>query len=216
MHKYIVVFFFLFFSFSNSFSQDVLIKSNGDSLSITVVEINGKYLIYKKYGQGDRVYTTAKNKLDKIIYANGEVLAMEEYEETEDSKLLVIKRGYFAPNIFSKERKFTSKELINLFEESGNKNAMKLFKLGRARNIAGNILGVPAGFFLGYELSNIFINNNGFNSTVFWASSFASVVSITLNIVGRKNIRNSVKAFNDDLLIQLGSTNNGIGMQMSF
>jgi hypothetical protein len=63
-----------FFSIINFLSaQDILIKHNGDTIAISVIEINYKYLIYHKLDVDTlMVFTTQRDKLDRINYENGD------------------------------------------------------------------------------------------------------------------------------------------------
>jgi len=225
MLRYTILLFCLFSALTKVISQDVLIRSNGDTITISVVEISEKYLIYHKLDFGDKLFTTPRSKLDKIIYANGDIYHFgEEFRaQSEELKevaqrygLLYIDNGLFAPRISTKERNISSGQVILFYQDIENERAVKLFKKGRIQNITGNIIGIPAGFFLGQQLYKTFSSSQKANTPLLVASSILSIVSITLNVQGVRKIKDSVKAYNNDVLFQLGGTENGVGMQLKF
>lgn len=68
-----------FFCTSTSYSQDLLVKMNGDTLEIEVKEIQELYLIYTKNSEdAERIFTTRRSRLDRIIYESGEVFIFSE------------------------------------------------------------------------------------------------------------------------------------------
>lgn len=52
---------------------------NGDTLEIEVKEIQELYLIYTKNSEdAERIFTTRRSRLDRIIYESGEVFIFSE------------------------------------------------------------------------------------------------------------------------------------------
>lgn len=63
-----------FFAWTNCFSQDYLIKKNGDSLKVKIVEINLSEVKYKEYSNLMGItYGVYKSEVKRIRYENGRV-----------------------------------------------------------------------------------------------------------------------------------------------
>ncbi len=225
MIRYIILLICFILPYIKGFSQDLLIQTNGDTVAISVIELNYTHFFYNKIGFGERMFSTPRDYLKKILYKNGSFYLFGKEKESQKSKLkraavaggiLYVENGLFAPSIETKNRVLSSKEVVQLYRDIGNEKAVKLFQKGRTQNIVGNILSMPAGFFLGRELARAINSSKSTNSAIIIASSVVGIISITLNIQGTKKIKDSVKSYNHIVLMELGATQNGIGMQMNF
>jgi len=232
MLRYILLLQFLIFACSLSFSQDLLVTNNGDSISISVIEFKEEFLVYNKIESPDKVIISKYNILNKILYENGDVYifktgvrkkrrAKKEYSDklkntAEEIGLLYFEDDFLAPSIKTVDSPLTSRDVINIYQLMESKGAERLFKRGRNLNKAGNILGIPSGFFLGNEISKAIRSDRETNKTILISSATLSIISIAFNGIGVKMIKDSVQSYNDDVLFQLGGTENGIGLLMSF
>jgi hypothetical protein len=81
--KYLIV---LFLSLSTlSYSQDILVKINGDSISAKIHEIGLNEIKFKKFNnQEGPQYIVSKKEVSKIIFNNGEVEHFSIIEENKD------------------------------------------------------------------------------------------------------------------------------------
>ena len=227
-----------FLSISKSFSQDLLVKMNGDTLSISIIEIQESFLVYHKLDvDTERVFTTHRRKLDRIIYENGKqyifaeesVKTEEEYVQREgemnvkddvlESEYLVVKNGFITPSFSMNGVKLGTNHILKLYEE--NETAERLYRKGKNQNFFGNFLGVPSGFIIGYQFGE-FLQGRDTNPKLFWPSLVVGVISVVLNVKGVNNIKKSAKVYNSDLRrpegIELGmqSTDSGFGLVLSF
>lgn len=227
-------------SVSYCFSQDLLVKMNGDTLGIAVIEIQQDFLVYTKTDLNEeRVFTTARKKLDRIIYENGEefIFKNEPYlingepYISEDQKAaqviaqhrgdyLYVSSGYFGPSMYRDGFKQSSTEVRKLYEN--NPEALYLFNSGHTMNNLGNVFGIPSGFFVGWELGNFFSSNAKVNPEIMVFAGVGSLISIVLNKNGVSNIRKSAELYNEGIRkkkeIEFGfhSTENGVGLVLSF
>ena len=230
MLRYSIFIVFLLLSLSKLHAQDLLVTADGDTIAIEIIELNDKYLVYHKIDLIEkRIFTTPHQKLDKILYSDGsefqfnvvinppkKIQSEEKKELAEDYGILYVENGIFAPSIRTLDERLNSQDVIELYEDMENQQAINLFKKGRTQNMIGNIIGFPAGFFLGRQLYNTFSERNKVNTPILIASTIASIISITLNVRGIRKIKKSVKSYNEDVLFELGGTEHGIGLQMKF
>lgn len=222
MIRYISFLIFIFINLSNITSQDLLVKSNGDTIVISVIEISDYHLIYKKENEGEKVFTTHFNKLKKIIYSTGEVLDFNKNDssESEDGdeyyNKLTNGNGFFGPSIRSKGKKLKSNEVISLYREIEDYKAEKLYKNGRFYNGFGNIIAFPSGYILGGQLYKALSSEQKTDPTLLIVGAFGSILSISMNVSGVNKIIRSVNSYNESIYIDVGQTENGFGMQMSF
>ena len=71
MKKYLLLYFIIFTT--QLFSQDVIIKKNGDEIKAKVVEIADLSIKYKKWENVEGpIYNITKAEVFKVKYANGE------------------------------------------------------------------------------------------------------------------------------------------------
>jgi len=144
-------------SVSVSYSQDLLVKMNGDTLVIKVVEIQESFLVYHKSKVSEeRVFTTHRRKLEKIIYGNGDVFVfadepfMEEGDDESSSKgnyeldvkvdsYMSYKSGFLAPSILHNGYKLSAAEVKEIYADYPD--ALHSYTSGRTSNIIGNIIG---------------------------------------------------------------------------
>lgn len=223
---------------SSIFSQDLLVKIQGDTIPVKVIEIQESFLVYHKTDlDEERVFTTRRDKLDKIIYANGkefifrdEVFVSDEVTIKKKKKEMKVKElnnqflrvgnGFFGPSVRRYGRSLNPSQVRELYDV--NDEALHLYNTGRSYTIIGNVLGFPFGYILGSQLANYFSSNRRVKESLFVASVMGSFVSIIFSVKGLRNIKKSTKVYNQHLQMReekkLGfqSTQNGIGLVLSF
>lgn len=228
------------------FSQDVLVKMNGDSIPIQILEIQEHYLVYKKLNlTEERTFTTSRKKLDRIVYENGKnfIFAEEAYvpqtieldpeierKNIEREKAIVRIRkklnavqfhyGFWGPSIKANQIKLSPLEVKMLYKD--NQQASDLYRRGRWQNIFGNIIGFPAGYFFGREISKGFSSKHEMSEKRVLVSGLVGLISIAFNLNGINKIRESVKVYHNGLKpenepsLGFGATSNGLGLVMTF
>ena len=90
--KYLLIF-FLVISFSNLYSQDIILKKDGNSIESKVDEIGIDKIKYHKYSNlSGPIYIILKNDVSKIIFENGdiEVLEVVDKSDIEEVKKTII------------------------------------------------------------------------------------------------------------------------------
>jgi len=232
-----VVFYIMFMSCS--YTQDLLVKMQGDTIPIEVIEIQEKYLVYHKINIEDkRVFTTARNKLDRIIYSNGEEYIFKDESlsakaenalETEElqsfielyrAEFVTFNSGFFAPSIYQNTRKLSNVQVNQIYKD--NPEALLLYRRGRTSNILGNIMGLPAGYIFGYQIGNAISDVRKVDQDWMLISGVGCLFSIILNVKGVSDIRKSTQKYNnsigkiDDVSIGFQSTESGFGLVLSF
>lgn len=226
MHKANSVLFFLFFILFNLSAQEKLIKKNGDTLAIKLIELNEKYVIYNKTILDDeRIFTTPIGKFLSLIHTNGRIINLADHlkiqKEYIDSlknpefPVLYAKKGYWGVNIYSDEKDYCGTDLLLLYSKIGDTEAKRLLEKGRNQNIFGNILGLPAGYILGYQIGRAF-SGQKINPLLMFAGTIGSAISLGLNVRGISNMKKSVKSYNESVILKYGLNENGLGLIMEF
>lgn len=225
----------ILFFVSSGNSQDLLVKANGDTIAIKVIEIQEFYLLYYKTElDEERKFTTARSRLNKIIYTDGKefVFAEEIFGEEEDIEELIMAKekyrseslrmnsGIFAPSIYRNSEKLSNVEVESIYED--HPQALRLFKKGRSTNILGNLLALPSGFIFGNQLSKTLFFQEEANVRLLLGSGFAGILSVILNKNGVGQILESTKVYNTsintdkEVSLEFKLTPHGAGLVFSF
>jgi hypothetical protein len=228
MFKLIIIFILSFIVICSSIAQEKLVKSNGDTLSIKLIELNEKYVIYNKTVLVDeRVFTTAISKFSTLIYSDGTIINLSSdniviIKNGEITSLkkspyptLYFKNGFWGPRVYSKEKNFSADNLMSLYDEIGNVEANQLFKKGRNLNILSNIIGIPSSLILGGMLGNT-ISGKKSNTTIYVASALGTIIALAISSKGINKIKNSVDSYNDSISTRFSVGENGIGLITEF
>ncbi len=228
MLKLITTTILTFIIICSSSAQEKLVKRNGDTIAIKLIELNEKHVIYNKSVLADeRVFTTSISKLSALIYADGtivnlgpdNVVIIKNGETTSLKKspypILYLKNGYFGPKVYSKEKNYSSDNVMYLYDEIGNIEAQQLFAKGRNQNILGNIIGLPSSFMFGWQLGNT-LSGQESNTTIYVASAIGTIVSLLISSSAIKKINKSVVSYNESVTTRLGISENGIGFITEF
>jgi len=93
-----------------------------------------------------------------------------------------------------------------------NEEAFNTFMRGRRLTKIGNILVLPSSLFFGYQLYRI---ERG-NRKILFASAILTFISMSMNGIGSKMIKNSVRNYNHTISLHLEGTSNGFGMVLKF
>ena len=212
----------------NSSAQEKLVKRNGDTLAIKLIELNEKYVLYNKTVLADeRVFTTSVSKITTLIYADGTILnlVLENNIVIKNGQAesiikspyptLYVKNGFWGLKVYSKEKTYPSVKLKSLYHKVDNEEAEQLFRKGRNQNILANVIGIPSGFTLGGLLGRT-ITRQETNSIAYVASAFGTLVSMWISNNATKNIKKSVVSYNESIITRIGVSKNGIGIILDF
>jgi len=210
-------------------AQDQLIKKNGDTLSIKVIELNERHLIYNKIGvPEERVFTTPLSKLLSLTYSNGRFVGFDlglaildadpstinNSSNNPNPKLHLIS-GFLSPQVYSGTKKYTREEIESLFLSTENQQALELFKNGKSSNAIGNALGFTTGFLLGYELSSL-INERETKEHFLVLGVVGVVLSGWLSSLGEQNMRKAISNYNENVRLKFKLDENGFGLAYVF
>ena len=135
---------------------------------------------------------------------------------TNDTDLIYHQRELFGSSFWVSGYKLSKDDIYSRFIDAGLDESIKIFKKGRAQNIFGNVIGVPAAVFLGIEISNALSDDKEVNTGFLVGSAVGTLVSSMLSAVGIKNMQNAVRPYNDIIIMEFKSTQNGIGMVFTF
>jgi len=222
MCKAITVFILSIFLTSNAVAQDKLVKNNGDTIYIKVIKFNRSNLVYSKIGMSEnRKFTTPHSRLNKLIFRDGRSIDFSSNEfrkkmniDTIASSLfpmLKAKSSFLGIRISSDTKKFSRKDVVDIYDRIGNGSATRMYLRGKKQNRVGNLLGLPAGYFLGRQ---IYIRRRS-NLITFFAT-VGAVASLVLNYNGKKNMRKSVDKYNKSVNLKFGASDSGIGLNYNF
>ena len=115
--------------------------------------------------------------------------------------------------------KLTSSEVRDLM--SYNSDALKLYKNGKALEIAGYIVSVPSAFILGYDLGGRLTGADG-NNAILVTGAIGTAAGLLIGLTGEKKIKQSVNLHNLNLKnvscrFDLGLTHTGgVGLTVNF
>jgi len=227
MPKLITFIFFSLLFLSSSNAQQKLIKKNGDTLSIKLIELNEKYVIYNKSIHTDgRIFTTSVSKFSSLIYQDGSnlLLGPENKIVIKNGKVgtiikspypkLYVKQGFFWQKVYSKEKSIYS-NVKQLYTMVGDKEGERLLRKGEHQNILSNIIGIPSIIILSGQLVGSIMGHKS-NYRLYLASGLGTIISIWLNRISSKNIKKSVSSYNESIYTRINASNNGIGLIMEF
>ena len=213
-------------SISTIIGQDVLIKINGDSLNIKVIELNDKYLIYNNLDiDNQRVFTTHRNKLRQINYASGETYKFaDSIKKDENKKIakaegkikLYVSNGFFGPYLRTKTRRIPSGELRDLFYQTENYKALKAYNKAKSQIVWSNILAFPSGYILGGQVYNALDSRRRVNAAALIGSTIGAIISITMGVNSKNNMQKSADYYNEYLGLTIDGTPNGVGLVYNF
>lgn len=167
----------------------------------------------------ERVFTTPRSKLDRILYASGEVYIfndlVEEIQYDPNYTPLTFHNGFWGISIRKKDERLNSRQVIALYNEMEHMRSIRLYKKGKAQIIWGNILAIPSGYLLGSELYNV-LSSNDVSTAKLIGSLVGAIASVSIGVSGERNVRRSVDLYNESLIVNIGGTKNGIGLSLSF
>ena len=137
-----------------------------------------------------------------------------------NTPLLKIKDGFFGYKIYQNAERISKVQLFEIFNNSNHSELIDQFNYGRTSYNVGYVIGMPAGFILGWELGN-FIFDKDVNTKLLWVSGAVAFCSITLSSYGLYKMNKTVKTWADlpndsDISLHLGGCQNGIGFTLIF
>lgn len=204
------------------FSQDVIILKSGDEIQAKVEEIKPDVVTYRKYEnlQGP-LYTIEKSKIFMIKYANGSKDLFPEYRATLEtpsapqtpnpqqtapmqnpqananpsppSQLVYISGGNIRMNNSTLSTSKV-KDVMRPYPE-----AFSLYSSGRSLKVTGDVFeGVGYGFAIAMFIA--LLNDEDEAAQITGGFAVATLgTSLILEGIGKKNIRKSVKAYNNSI-----------------
>ncbi|MEM9545400.1 MAG: hypothetical protein AAGA77_05480 [Bacteroidota bacterium] len=231
MLRSITITLFTLFIHSSLNAQELLHTTDGDTLSISVVEFKDDLFVYKKI-DSDNLLASKIKYLDKLIYSNGDVYLFKnkKYIKRRENKIYTTKMkalalqvgllkydyGLFMPSVSFSGCELNSASVLDQYAQLQNQKALRDFKTGRRLTILGNILAFPSGFLFGYALHREFDRPRFGKRRLLYSTAITGVASLFLNGLGHKLIKNSVENYNLDISLHLEATPNGFGMVLKF
>lgn len=211
----------------NLCSQDQLIKKNGDTLSISVIELTDKALIYSKNSESaDKIFITPFTKLKLLIYADGTTENIITDIVTAEIKIdsvkaigfpiLKVRMGFWGPIICENNKKYRSDELYPLFYETNTLGALEDYKRGKAIKGLANICGLVGGFGMGYSIAKNGLRPAIHGSYIFVGGAMLALMGLGLSPYSLSIFKQAISPYNEVIKTRFGLTDNGLGFSMSF
>ena len=133
-----------------------------------------------------------------------------------DKDMIYAENGFLGPIFRRNGEKLSSTAIQTILANANFSESIKQYRRGRTQNIVGNIIGIPSRVIVGYELYNELSDNRDTNTGLLIGSIAGTVVASIFSAVGINNMRNSVRPYNDMMLMQFTGTKNGIGLVLQF
>ena len=220
MNEFKILLIVLGLTLSNQlFSQDLIIKKNGDEIESVVVEITESNIKYRKYTNSDGpIYSILKSEVFMIKYKNGEKdIFNEEKAKTEIySGELRIDFTSFGNKYWQGEDKISKSEFKSVI--SKNIEAENSYLIGSSLRTTGLIFIIPSSIVLGWQVGNLASGEDA-NTAALTLSGVGFVGSIILDFIGMGKIRESINIYNkshNKLSFKPSINANGIGLVVNF
>ena len=131
--KRILLFSLIFFFHNFIFSQDTILKRNGEKLIVKILEVNTDNIRYKRldYLEGP-LFMLSKQEIDFIVYGNGSKESFENYAPPAPPKqnllpidLTIQPSGQY---YYYKERRITERDMLAVTSKQKNKEIDLMIK----------------------------------------------------------------------------------------
>jgi len=202
-----------------AYSQDTIVKNNGESMECIVLDVNSTFVKCKKYNSEDEtIYRIVTNDIQKIKYMDGEITLFIDIDD-DNNVPLITKNGFFNTGIYVGDKKLTPIQVRQLYD--GNIEALSKYNSGRTFGIIGNIIALPSAFIFGWQLGSS-LGGGEINKEVLAISGVGTAVGMIMALVGDGSIKKSVKIYNskieneNSVQLNMGFTTSGIGLCLSF
>ena len=133
-----------------------------------------------------------------------------------DKDVIYAENGFFGPIFRKNGEKLGSTDIQTLLANANLSESIKQYRRGRTQNIVGNIIGIPSSVLVGFELYNELSDDRDTNTGLLIGSIAGTVVASIFSAVGINNMRNSVRPYNDMILMKFTGTENGLGLVLKF
>jgi len=204
-------------------SQDIIVKTSGDSINCMVTEVNDEEVLYKIWGQAyGPGYSIPKRKVYKIKFRLGHELVIN---DTLTSKLeneqipLAYHPGLFRSVIFQNDEKLNSIEIENLM--MAYPKAVYQYRKGKKMNAIGITIGTLSVALFGIPAAIIASDGNKY-TTWLVAGGAGLLTGTILAIDGNNTIKKAVATYNSEIdktqafRLEFGMTRNGFGLCLLF
>ena len=202
-----------------AFSQDTIVKNNGEYIECTVLDVNFTFVKCSKFNsQEETIYRIVTDDILKIVYMNGETTIFIDVDD--DSNVhLSTKNGFFSTGIYVGDKKLNPIQVRQLYD--GTDEALSKYNSGRTFSTIGNVIALPSAFIMGYQLGKS-IGGGEVNKDALAISGICTATGMIFILVGDGLIKKSVKIYNSEInsensvQLNMGFTTSGIGLCLSF
>lgn len=210
--KHFITLAFIIFFFGKNYSQDIIIKRNGDEIKAKVIEITNTLVKYKKHSNlSGPIYNIEKKNILMIRYQNGEkdIFETTKTKQIANTMKLDMDGGYFKGNTPISKKEFKKILFTNPKAKKMFKSANLVIATGALSEFAGLLMITPQ------PHTN---KKSNANEIVFGAIlTLSGIYSI---FEGAKLKKKAVKIYNDNinnkLNISLNLGFNKVGVVINF
>jgi hypothetical protein len=207
-----------------SYSQDLIIKTNGDTIRCTVVEVGIDLIKCRDYRfEQGQIYNILKRDVEKVIYENNETEMIDGGEPIgklyRDEPVTYKMRFFSTPVIYQGITRLNNKNIQYIFrpypEVSRNYNA------GKRLIIFGDIIFIPSLAVLSVSLANL-PSGDAANNTAIAIGSIGTFAGLLMVWFGNQNIDYAIRLFNEkvsessEVSLNAGISNNGFRLKINF
>lgn len=222
MRKPVLTFLVMILATSLS-AQDLVIKTNNDTVQCIVVDVTYRFVKCISYpGQEGPVYNILKEDVYMIRYADGKELLIQTEMPEEDAYRnlpLTYTSGFRGIVIRQGDRELTKPDVRYIF--SNYPDALAKYNSGKSMKVVANVIALPSAFALGWQVGTMIAGGQP-NGTVMIIGGAGLIVGIVLDIAGGNKIRQAISIYNSEikatskLQMNAGFTKHGIGITLSF
>jgi hypothetical protein len=217
-------FFCLFFIIQSSFSQDIIIKTNGDTIRCKVVEVGIDLIKCRDYRYQDgQIYNILKRDVEKVVYENNETEMIEGGEPLgklyRDQPVTYRMRFFTTPVVYQGITRLTEKNIQYIIRPY--REVSRNYRAGKRLIIFGDIIFIPSLAILSVSLANL-PDADKANNTAIAVGSIGTFAGLLMVWFGNQNIDYALKLFNETVgesskvTMKAGLSGNGLGMTIIF
>ena len=223
MKHFIILIFCTLFLQLSAISQDLIIKTNGDTLKCEIIDLGVDVIQCIKYNSPDQtVYRILTKDVSSIIYDSGEKTSLENQKPEGylyRDKPLTMEKKFLGQKIWLGMRELKKPELRYLY--APYPDIFKDYQKGRRLISWGSVIAMPGAFLLGYSIGYMVVSGET-NTEVLLIGCGALFSGLVMVWAGNTHVRSCVSRYNRDmgekysLTLQIGFSPQGMGLRLAF
>ena len=223
MKKHLLSFLLLSALFSSIKAQDIITKTDGETIECTIIEVTLQLVSFKKIDDTkDPISSFWRKNVKKIEYEDGRVEFLHFQAAIDSNQQIIplrITKGTWGLNIMMGEQQLSYAQVRSLYTE--HPKALAKYDGGKFLRTTGVIVLTPSTLLLTIGIGAVLTGEN-INMPVVAASGVGVIFGILMMSSGNSAIKKSVKIYNSEIenkkafSINLALSQDGFGISMKF